>query len=117
MSPEERWLQEIVAAAHAQSSEDSSVGEDLQTIVEVAEVLAKMLALTMFRDRPVLRTVTATLNPDRSHMGGLLSARPAMAPAFIGELATRELDTRIEVLDGEDRLVGDVRFVWTAGES
>jgi hypothetical protein len=117
MSPEERWLHEILAVAHAQSGEDGGVGEDLQALVEVAEVLARMLALTMFRDRPVLTTVTATLNHDRPNVGGLLSARPAMAPAFIGELATRELDTRIEVLDGEDRLVGDVRFVWVAGDS
>lgn len=38
-----------------------------------------------------------------------------MAPALIGEPPTRELDTRIEIVDEEDRLVGDVRFVWAAG--
>jgi hypothetical protein len=29
-------------------------------------------------------------------------------------MATRELHTIIEIVDSDDRLVGDVRFVWTA---
>jgi hypothetical protein len=115
MSPPERWLQELIAAARAQKVADSTIGDDLQTVVEVAEVLARMLAITVLDGPPMLATVRATLNSDRSSLPGLLSARPAMAPALIGEPPTRELDTRIEIVDEEDRLVGDVRFVWIAG--
>lgn len=72
MSPEERRLQELIAAARAQKAGDSTLGKDLQTVVEVAEVLATMLAITVLEDPPVLATVTATLNPHRPKLVGFL---------------------------------------------
>ena len=115
MAIEEPWWQEIASAARGERADGSRVGEDLQTLVEVAEVLAGTLARTTVGRPPELATVTATLIPASARGEGVLSARPAMAPAFRGEGPTRELDTRVEIVDSNDRLVGDVHFAWTAG--
>jgi len=114
MSPDEPWWQEIAAAARAERAAGSRVAEDLRTVVEVAEVLAGSLARTMLGGRPELATVTATIMPNRWRRSGMLSARPTAAPTFRGEGPARELDTGVEIVDADDRLVGDVRFVWVA---
>jgi hypothetical protein len=114
VATEESWWQEIASAARAERAEGSRVGKDLQTLVEVAEVLAGTLARTTLGRLPELATVTATLIANRAPGEGMLSARLAMAPTFRGEGPTRELDTTVEVVDSRDRLVGDVHFAWTA---
>jgi hypothetical protein len=107
---DEAKLQEIITAARAERAAGSRVGNDLQRLVEAAETIAR----TRFNSPPVLTTVTGTVIPGRVNAAGLLSARPAVPPRFHGEMATRELHTMIEIVDGDDRLVGHVRFVWTA---
>ena len=111
---DEAKLQEIIAAARAKRAAGSRVGNDLQRLVEAAETLAGTIARTRFDSPPVLTTVTGTVIPGRVNAAGLLSAREAVSPRFHGEMATRELHTMIEIVDGDDRLVGHVRFVWTA---
>ena len=111
---DEAKLQEIIAAARAERAAGSRVGNDLQRLVEVAETLAGTIARGLFDGPPVLGSVTGTVIPGRVNAAGLLSAREAVSPRFHGEMATRELHTIIEIVDSDDRLVGDVRFVWTA---
>jgi len=111
---DEAKLQEIIAAARAERAAGSRVGNDLKRLVEVAETLAGTIARVLFGGPPVLATVTGTVIPGRVNAAGVLSARPAVSPCFHGEMATRELHTMIEIVDGDDRLVGCVRFVWTA---
>jgi len=111
---DEAKLQEIIAAARAEHAAGSRVGNDLQRLVEIAERLAGTIARARFNSPPVLTTVTGTVIPGRVNATDLLSARPAVSPRFHGEMATRELHTTIEIVDSDDRLVGYVRFVWTA---
>ena len=84
----EAKLQEIVAAARAERDAGSRVGNDLQTLVEVAETLAGTIARTLFNSPPVLTTVTGTVIPGRVNAAGLLSAREAVSPRVHGEMAT-----------------------------
>jgi hypothetical protein len=112
---DEEKLQEIIAAARAESAAGSRVGDDLQKLVEIAETLAGTIARALIDGPPVLTAVTGTIiTPGRVNAADALSARPAEFPRFHGEMATRELHAMIEVVDGDDRLVGYVRFVWAA---
>jgi len=85
-------------------------------LVEVAHVLAGTLARMTLGAAPALSTVMATLIADTPLSSRYLKARPASPPTVHGEGPTRELVTRIELVDGDDRLVGEVQFVWRADE-
>jgi hypothetical protein len=108
------WWEDIVCAARAERASGGRLGKELQTLVEVAEVLAGTLARITLGRSPALTTVTATLVANRSRSDRAVTARPASPPIFRGDGPTRELDTRIELVDAHDRLVADVHFVWAA---
>lgn len=114
MASAEPWWDEIACAAHAERATHRQIALELRTLVDVAEVLAGTLARVTLGRPPSLAGVTATLLADRGPSDGALRARPSSPPRFRGRGPTRELETRIELVDADDRLVGDVQFVWTA---
>ena len=116
MALERRWWEEIADAARAERAARRHVATDLRTLVEVAEVLAGTLARVTLGAAPTLATVTATLIADNPLCYRFVKARPASPPTVHGDGPTRELVTGIELVDGDDRLVGDVQFVWRVDE-
>ena len=110
-----RW-EDVVDAARAERAARRHLATDVGTLVEVAQVLAGTVARVTLGAAPALATVTATLIADNPLGTRFLKARPASPPTVHGEGPTRELVTRIELVDGDDRLVGDVQFVWRVDE-
>ena len=116
MALERRSWEEIADAARAERDARRHLGTDVRTLVEVAEVLAGTLARVTLGAAPSLATVTATLIADNPLGYRFLKARPASPPRVHGDGPTRELVTQIELVDGDDRLIGDVQFVWRVDE-
>lgn len=114
MASAEPWWDEVTCAARAERATHRGTADGLRALVEVAEVLAGTLARVTLSRPPSLASVSATLLADRGPSDGTLAARPASPPRFRGCGLTRELETRIELVDADDGLVGDVQFVWTA---
>ena len=109
---ERQWWEEVADAARAERAAKRDLATDVRTLVEVAQVLAGTVARVTLGAEPALATVTATLIADNPLGSRFLKARPASPPTVHGDGPTRELVTRIELVDGDDRLVGDVQFVW-----
>ena len=116
MALERRWWEDVADAALAERAVRRHLGTDVGTLVDVAEVLAGTVARVTLGAAPALATVTATLIADNPLGHRFLKARPASPPTVHGDGPTRELVTRIELVDGDDRLVGDVQFVWRVDE-
>ena len=110
------WWEEVADAARAEGTSRRHLATDVQTLVEVAQVLAGTVARVTLGATPALTTVTATLIADNPPGCRLLKARAASLPTVHGDGPTRELVTRIELVDDDDRLIGDVQFVWRADE-
>jgi hypothetical protein len=106
------WWEEVADAVRAERDATRHAATDVRTLVEVAQVLAGTVARVTLGAAPVLATVTATLIADNPLDDRFLKARPVSDPTVHGDGPTRELVTRIELVDGDDRLVGDVQFVW-----
>jgi len=113
---ERHWWEEVADAARAERAARRDLATDVRTLVEVAQVLAGTVARVTLGAAPALATVTATLIADNPLGSRFLKARPASPPTVHGDGPTRELVTRIELVDGDDRLVGDVQFVWRVDE-
>jgi len=113
---ERQWWEEVADAARAERAAKRDLATDVRTLVEVAQVLAGTVARVTLGAEPALATVTATLIADNPLGSRFLKARPASPPTTHGDGPTRELVTRIELVDGDDRLVGDVQFVWRVDE-
>jgi len=113
---ERGWWEEVADAARVERAARRDLATDVRTLVDVAQVLAGTVARVTLGAAPALATVTATLIADNPLGDRFLKARPASPPTVHGDGPTRELVTRIELVDGDDRLVGDVQFVWRADE-
>jgi hypothetical protein len=113
---ERGWWEEVADAARAERVARRHLATDVRTLVEAAQVLAGTLARVTLGAAPALVTVTATLIADSPLGYRVLKARPASPPTVHGDGPTRELVTRIELVDSDDRFVGDVQFVWRVDE-
>jgi hypothetical protein len=84
-------------------------------LISAAEALASVLArLELAPDEPRLLSITATPLADVARVKDMLRAIPAGAPRFLDTGERRELHMTIEVRDGQDNWLGDVRFAWGA---
>jgi len=113
---ERGWWEEVADAALAERAARRHLATDVRTLVEVARVVAGTVARVTLGAAPALATVTATMIADNALGDRFLQARPASPATVHGDGPTRELVTRIELVDGDDRLVGDVQFVWRVDE-
>ena len=71
-----------------------------------------MLARLELADEPRLLSILATPLADVAGVKDMLRAIPSSTPRFVDTDDRRELHMTIEIRDGQDNWLGDVRFVW-----
>jgi hypothetical protein len=104
----------IIEAARAVAADGTDATGPATRLISTAEALASVLARLELAEEPHLLSVTATPLADVGNVKDMLRATPASTPRFLDTDDRRELHTTVEVRDGEDNWLGDVRFVWSA---
>jgi hypothetical protein len=104
----------IIAAARAVATGGTDATGPATRLISTAEALASVLARLELAGEPRLLSVTAIPLADVASVKDLLRALPASTPRFVDTDDRRELHMTVEVRDGDDNWLGDVRFVWCA---
>jgi hypothetical protein len=106
--------EQIIAAARAVAASSTDATGPATRLISTAEPLACVLARLELADEPRLLSVTATPLADVASIKDVLRAIPASTPRFLDAGDRRELHMTIEVRDGQDTWLGDVKFTWGA---
>jgi hypothetical protein len=104
----------IISAARAVAAGGTDATGPATRLISTAEPLASVLARLELADEPRLLSILATPLADVARVKDMLRAIPSNTPRFVDTDGRRELHMTIEVRDGQDNWLGDVRFVWGA---
>jgi hypothetical protein len=104
----------IISAARAVAAGGTDATGPTTRLISTAEPLASVLARLELADEPRLLSILATPLADVARVKDMLRAIPSNTPRLVDTDDRRELHMTIEVRDGQDNWLGDVRFVWGA---